>query len=234
MDNPVRLNWLDPSKPNQPFPPVHLAMREPNGLLAIGGDLNPARLLRGYAYGVFPWFNPDEPILWWCPDPRAVLVPDELHISRSLAKVLRSQRFRVTVDQAFDAVTAGCAAPRPGHRGTWLGDDMRAAYSALHTLGHAHSIEVWDKDALVGGLYGVAIGRMFYGESMFSRQTDASKVALVHLCQRLARHGFELVDCQVSSPHLQRLGAFEMSRDHFITRARAAAAANAPEGVWVP
>lgn len=232
MDNPIRLHWLDPHNPEQPFPPVHLALREPNGLLAIGGDPHPPRLLRAYAYGAFPWYNPDEPILWWCPDPRAVLPPGALHISRSLRRTLRSVHFRVTVDTCFEAVTAGCAAPRALHRGTWLGDAMRDAYTELHRQGHAHSVEVWDRDALVGGLYGVAIGRMFYGESMFSRQTDASKVALVALCERLAAHDFALIDCQVASEHLTRLGAVEWSRDRFIALARPAAAAPAPVGVW--
>lgn len=232
MDNPIRLHWLDPRNPEQPFPPVHLAMREPNGLLAIGGDLHPTRLLRGYAYGVFPWYNPDEPILWWCPNPRAVLAPDALHVSRSLRRTLRSGRFRVTVDQQFTAVMAGCAAPRELARGTWLGDDMRRAYEILHQRGHAHSVEVWEGDALVGGLYGIAIGRMFYGESMFSRQTDASKVALVALCERLAARGFALIDCQVASPHLMSLGAAEWPRERFLAVARPAANEPAPAGVW--
>jgi leucyl/phenylalanyl-tRNA---protein transferase len=232
MDNPIRLHWLDPRNPEQPFPPIHLALREPNGLLAIGGDLHPTRLLRAYAYGAFPWYNPDEPILWWCPDPRAVLPPGDLHISRSLRRTLRSGHFRITVDTCFDAVTAGCAAPRTHHRGTWLGDAMRDAYAELHRQGHAHSVEVWDGDALVGGLYGVAIGRMFYGESMFSRQTNASKVALVALCDRLAAHDFALIDCQVASAHLTRLGAVEWSRERFIEVARPAAQTPVSAGVW--
>ncbi len=232
MDNPIRLHWLDPRDPEQPFPPAHLAMREPNGLLAIGGDLHPRRLLRAYAYGVFPWYNPDEPILWWCPNPRAVLVPDALHVSRSLRRTLRSGRFALTVNQQFAAVMEGCAAPRQLTHGTWLGDDMRRAYEVLHQQGHAHSVEIWEDGALVGGLYGVAIGRMFYGESMFSRQTDASKVALAALCERLLAHGFALIDCQVASPHLMSLGAVEWTRERFLEVARPAAAETSPVGAW--
>lgn len=232
MDNPIRLHWLDPRNPQEPFPPAHLAMREPNGLLAIGGDLSPTRLLRAYAQGIFPWYNPDEPILWWCPDPRAVIEPGALHVSRSLAKAVRRADYAVTLNRAFAEVLRGCAAPRGQHRGTWLGPDMQQAYLALHRLGHAHSVEVWRQGALVGGLYGIAVGRMFYGESMFSRVSDASKIALYWLSRQLDRWGYELMDCQIHSPHLESLGAQLMTRVAFLERARPAAAEPAPVNRW--
>ena len=216
MDSPVRLHWLDPRNPQQPFPPAHLAMRDPNGLLAIGGDLSPQRLLRAYGQGIFPWYNPDEPILWWCPDPRAVLYPERLHVSRSLQRTLRRSDYAVTLDQAFDAVVDACARPRARSRGTWLGDDMRQAYRQLHQLGHAHSVEVWRDGALAGGLYGIALGQVFFGESMFSHINDGSKIALYWLCQQLRAWQFALIDCQVSSDHLIRLGAQSVARDDFL------------------
>jgi leucyl/phenylalanyl-tRNA--protein transferase len=191
-------------------------MAEPNGLLAIGGDLSPARLLAAYRRGIFPWYGPGQPILWWCPDPRAVLYPDSVRISRSLAKVLRRGRLQVTVDRDFDAVVQACAEPRPGQDGTWITRQMATAYGRLHRLGVAHSVEVREQDRLVGGLYGVALGEVFFGESMFSRVPDASKVALV----ALARMGFRLIDCQVPSAHLARLGAKEISRATFLAQLR--------------
>ncbi|SFF40358.1 leucyl/phenylalanyl-tRNA--protein transferase [Fontimonas thermophila] len=218
MDSPVRLHWLDPRNPHQPFPPAHLAMREPNGLLAIGGDLSVTRLLRAYAQGIFPWYNPDEPILWWCPDPRAVLIPADLHVSRSLRRTLRRADYAVTMDRDFDGVLAACAAPRGNSRGTWLGDDMRHAYRQLYERGHAHSVEVWRAGVLVGGLYGVALGRIFFGESMFSRIDDGSKIALYWLCRQLENWAFDLIDCQVSSAHLRSLGAIELPRSDFLRR----------------
>jgi leucyl/phenylalanyl-tRNA--protein transferase len=206
---------LDPHNPTAPFPDVALAETEPNGLLAVGGDLSVTRLTNAYRRGIFPWFNRGDPILWWSPDPRTVLFPERLRISRSLRKRLRREQLAVTCDRAFDAVIAACSAPRRDGGGTWLVPEMVAAYRALHRHHLAHSVEVWEDGTLVGGLYGVALGRVFFGESMFSRSDDASKVALVHLCQRLADWGFGLIDCQVMSAHLIRLGAIEMPRASF-------------------
>lgn len=216
MDNPIRLHWLDPRNPDQPFPPAHLAMRDPNGLLAIGGDLSVPRLLRAYAQGVFPWYNPDEPILWWCPDPRAVLMPGAMHVSRSLRKSIRRADYAVTLDRAFAQVMDACAASRIKSRGTWLGADMKRAYLDLHLQGHCHSIEVWRQGTLIGGLYGVALGRVFFGESMFSRASDASKIALYWLVEQLQVWDYDIIDCQISSAHLQALGAQELARPLFL------------------
>lgn len=210
----VRIPVLDYH--TQDFPPVENALQEPNGLLAAGGDLTPARLLRAYSLGIFPWFDDHQPILWWSPDPRAVLFPRNLHISRSLHKTLRAQRFRVTLDQAFEDVIAACAEPRRKSEGTWITDDIIEAYCTLHRLGFAHSCECWnDCDELVGGLYGVALGKLFFGESMFSRETDASKVAFVHLVRQLEAWDFPLLDCQVMNPHLASLGASYIPRSEF-------------------
>jgi leucyl/phenylalanyl-tRNA--protein transferase len=206
---------LDPKNPQAPFPPVERSEREPNGLLAIGGDLSPTRLLNAYRSGVFPWYSEEQPILWWSPDPRTVLFPQRLKISRSLAKTLRNGPFNVSFDQAFDQVIRGCAAPRRDEEGTWITDEMMQAYRELHRLGHAHSVEVWHGDDLAGGLYGVAIGAVFFGESMFSRERDASKVALVHLVRRLQARGYRLIDCQVYSAHLISLGAETIDRREF-------------------
>ena len=205
---------------DDPFPPVDLALRDPNGLLAAGADLSPARLIDAYARGIFPWFNDDDPVLWWSPDPRMVLNVNDVRVSRSLRRVIRSSRFRVTADTSFAAVVAGCAEPRPDQNGTWITDDMASAYARLFDLGYAHSIETWSGDALVGGLYGVALGRMFFGESMFARRSDASKVALVLLARQLSRWGFEWIDCQMSTAHLASLGAREISRASFVRRVR--------------
>lgn len=213
--HPARLHWLDPRQPLQPFPDPAFALPEPNGLLAIGGDLSPVRLLNAYREGIFPWFNPDEPILWWSPDPRCVFVPSQFHVSHSLAKRMRKGGYAVSFNRAFAATLLACAGPRRVGRGTWLGPEMRAAYLALHERGMAHSIEVWREGQLIGGLYGVAIGRVFFGESMFSAETDASKLALAHLARQLEAWGFPLIDCQVSSPHLLTLGAIAMSRTTF-------------------
>ena len=232
MDNPIRLHWLDPRNPRQPFPPPQMAMRDPNGLLAIGGDLSATRLVVAYAHGIFPWYNPDEPILWWCPDPRAVLFPAELHVSRSLARHLRKRDVAVTLDTAFAQVLEACAAPRARGRGTWLGAEMKHAYQDLHERGHAHSIEVWRHGRLVGGLYGVALGRVFYGESMFSRVDDGSKMAMVYLCRQLQAWHFELMDCQIASAHLASLGAVEIPRERFLAILRAATAAPGRTGRW--
>jgi leucyl/phenylalanyl-tRNA--protein transferase len=205
-------------RPAAPFPDPALAETEPNGLLAVGGDLSPDRLRNAYRAGVFPWYGEDQPILWWSPDPRLVLFPDRLHVSRSLRRTLRRDGFRVSLDRDFAAVIQACAAPRPAADGTWILPEMAQAYGRLHALGLAHSAECWRGGELVGGLYGVAIGRTFFGESMFSRATDASKVALVHLVRRLSAWGFALVDCQVYTPHLASLGAVEIPRAEFLRR----------------
>ena len=205
--------WLEL---RDPFPPVAQALKEPNGLLAAGGDLSPARLLDAYARGIFPWFNDGDPLLWWSPDPRMVLVPAELHVSTSLRRTIRRGEFGVTFDRAFRDVMRGCAAPRVDQDGTWITAEMIRAYTRLSALGHAHSVDVWRDGDLVGGLYGVAVGRVFFGESMFSRRTNASKVAIVWLARQLQRWRFELIDCQMSTTHLASLGAREMSREHFL------------------
>jgi len=200
------------------FPPVGRALKEPNGLLAAGADLSVPRLLQAYRRGIFPWFNEDQPILWWSPDPRMVMFPAELKISRSLGKRLRRGDYEVRADTAFGAVMQACAAPRDGNPGTWITPQMVEAYEALHRAGHAHSLETWIGDELAGGLYGVALGRVFFGESMFTRATDASKIALAHLARQLERWGYGIIDCQMTTPHLARLGAREVPRAAFIRK----------------
>jgi leucyl/phenylalanyl-tRNA--protein transferase len=209
------LYLLDGSPPATPFPDPGNAETEPNGLLAVGGDLSPRRLLQAYRAGVFPWFSDDQPILWWSPDPRMVLFPGRLRISRSLRKTLRKQHYQVSVDQAFDQVIHACAGPRRDDSGTWLVPEMISAYRKLHRLGVAHSVETWKDGQLVGGLYGVSLGRVFFGESMFSRADDASKVALVQLAELTRAAEFTLIDCQVYTGHLERLGAEEIPRSRF-------------------
>ena len=223
------LTWLER---DDPFPPVETALKNPNGLLCAGADLSTGRLLDAYRHGIFPWYSGDEPILWWSPDPRMVLRCDELKVSRSLAKSIRNKGFELKIDSAFSKVTRACAEPRKGEAGTWLGKDMQAAYLALHRAGHAHSFETWQGDALVGGLYGIAIGRMFYGESMFSRATDASKVALVGLVETLRERGFPLIDCQQKTPLLASLGAREIPRRQFLRRVAALVNYPEPSGKW--
>ncbi|WP_405121069.1 leucyl/phenylalanyl-tRNA--protein transferase [Pseudomonas leptonychotis] len=207
------LTWLQRDSLN--FPPLNKALREPNGLLAAGGDLRPERLIQAYRHGCFPWFQDGQPILWWSPDPRTVLFPDALHISRSLAKVLRQGRYQVTFDQAFSAVIRACAAPRSYATETWITSPMQEAYLALHERGVAHSVEVWRDNELVGGLYGLAMGQLFFGESMFSRADNASKVGFVTLIERLRAWGFVLIDCQMPTEHLLSLGAQTISRAEF-------------------
>ena len=221
--------WLNP---NDPFPPLESALREPNGLLAAGGDLSPQRLIEAYRRGIFPWFSPGEPILWWSPDPRMVLFPAELKISRSLRKTLNKRAYEIRVDTAFRQVMEACAAPRDGHSGTWITPAMIEAYAELHRQGLAHSVETWVDGQLAGGLYGVSLGRMFYGESMFSRATDASKIAFVHLVRQLQRWGFGLIDCQMKTAHLAAFGAREIPRAEF--GQRLAALVNLPgvSGRW--
>lgn len=205
--------WLEP---DDPFPPVECALAEPNGLLCAGADLAVPRLLDAYRHGIFPWYSGREPILWWSPDPRMVLRTDALRIPRSLAKSRRNRGYEVRADTAFEAVLDGCAGPRRDDAGTWLGAQMRAAYLALHHAGIAHSIETWCGGRLAGGLYGLSIGRMFYGESMFSRATDASKVALAALVDLLRARGCPMIDCQMNTPLLASLGAREVSRARFL------------------
>lgn len=207
---------LAPNDPTGAFPDVREALQEPDGLLAVGGDLSVARLINAYRHGIFPWYSPGDPILWWSPDPRTVLLPSRLHQSRSLRKLLRQRRFGVTMDRDFPAVINACAQPREAGDGTWLVPEMISAYRALHVRGIAHSVEVWQDGALVGGLYGVAIGGAFFGESMFTWVSNASKVALVHLCQCLQAWGFGMIDCQVLTHHLLRMGAVQIRRPQFI------------------
>ncbi|WP_265532726.1 leucyl/phenylalanyl-tRNA--protein transferase [Pseudomonas saponiphila] len=207
------LTWLQRNKLD--FPPLEKAMREPNGLLAAGGDLSADRLIQAYRHGCFPWFSEGQPILWWSPDPRTVLFPDELHVSRSLGKLLRKQRYEVTLDQDFAAVISACAAPRAYADGTWISEAMQQAYQQLHQRGHAHSVEVWDQGELVGGLYGLAMGQLFFGESMFSRADNASKFGFATLVRHLKAWGFVLIDCQMPTEHLQSLGARSITRTEF-------------------
>lgn len=195
------------------FPSPELALREPNGLLALGGDLTAPRLLAAYQRGIFPWFNPGEMILWWSPDPRAVLFPEDLHISRSMRRFIRHCPYRFTLNHAFADVISACATERD--EGTWIGRDVQQAYCQLHALGHAHSLEVWLENELVGGLYGVAVGAVFCGESMFSRADNASKSALMVFCHHFTQHGGELIDCQVLNAHTASLGAVEIPRNIF-------------------
>jgi leucyl/phenylalanyl-tRNA--protein transferase len=218
------LAWLERG---DPFPSVERALKNPNGLLAAGADLSLERLLEAYRRGIFPWYSSGQPPLWWSPDPRMVLYCEELKVSRSLAKSIRNKGYEVRIDTAFVEVLRGCAAPRRSEAGTWLGPDMRSAYARLHQAGYAHSFETWRGGELVGGLYGVALGRMFYGESMFSRATDASKVALVKLVEVLKLRGFPMIDCQMHTPLLESLGAREIPRREFLRAL--AALVNYPE-----
>ena len=212
----MHLTWLDPHNDNQPFPHPDRALTEPDGLLAAGGNLTPRRLLRAYRMGIFPWYSADQPILWWSPDPRLVLLPECLKVSRSLRKTLRKRVFTITADTAFKQVVAACAGPRQGEPGTWITSEMYRAYCRLHRLGHAHSIETWQQGELVGGLYGVALGQVFYGESMFSWISDASKIALVALTAQLQRWEFAVIDCQVTTAHLLSMGAVDIPRSSFL------------------
>ncbi len=221
--------WLERGAP---FPPVESARRRPNGLLCAGGDLAPPRLMEAYRHGIFPWFSAGEPILWWSPDPRLVLYPEEVKISRSLAKALRRGRYAVRLDTAFERVLRACAEPRPGQSGTWITPEMGEAYGRLHELGWAHSVETWVDGELAGGLYGVAIGRVFYGESMFSRVSDASKIALAHLARFLERHGYAVIDCQMTTAHLASLGAREIRRREFTRGLAVWTKEGAGPGTW--
>ncbi len=210
--------WLDNNPDNIDFPHPDLALSEPDGLLAVGGDLSPARIINAYLNGIFPWYSEGQPLLWWSPDPRAVLFPDKLHLSRSLKKIIRKGVFTTTLDQAFEQVIYHCAqTPRKDQDGTWITDEMSQAYIHLHKLGLAHSAECWLDGKLVGGLYGLALGRVFFGESMFSHQSNASKVAFVHLLDELKKADYALIDCQVTTDHLLSLGAEEIPRNQFLS-----------------
>lgn len=230
----MAISWLA-SSAESPFPPVEQATS--HGLLAAGGDLSMERLLNAYRYGIFPWFNAYDPILWWSPDPRMVFHTDKIHISKSLKKALKKHPFTMTIDQDFSAVMHACAAPRQlSHPGepheTWIHQDMIEAYTRLHHAGYAHSVECWQEDRLVGGIYGVAIGKMFYGESMFSFETNASKIALVTLAKHLFQWGYPLIDCQVYSEHLSRLGAITLPREEFIKQVHYLCSLPAHSGSW--
>jgi leucyl/phenylalanyl-tRNA--protein transferase len=213
------------------FPPVHLAT--PEGLLAIGGDLSPERLLLAYRSGIFPWYSDDEPILWWSPDPRLVLYPEELKISHSLRKTIRSGRFKATIDTGFEQVIQACGRTRISNgQGTWITPEMEKAYMSLHRLGYAHSVEIWHEEVLVGGLYGVSLGRCFFGESMFSTMSDASKVALVAMRDFLQKKQFDFIDCQMPTDHLMRLGAKKIARDDFLSELRRSLLRPTLSGPW--
>ena len=225
------ITWLRPDSLD--FPPVSEAFVDPPGLLAAGGDLEPERLLAAYARGIFPWYDDNSPILWWSPDPRMVLRPTEIHIARSLAKLIRQNRFRITMDTAFADVIQHCAAVRAEREGTWITDEMQAAYTALHRLGHAHSVEIWDNERLTGGLYGIAMGKLFFGESMFSVAPNTSKLAFVALASQLESWAFEMIDCQMPTDHLQSLGARTMPRAQFQRALSQWRGAQSPPSPWV-
>jgi leucyl/phenylalanyl-tRNA---protein transferase len=227
--NQKTITWLTPEVDREWFPPLEQALDEPEGLLAAGGDLSPARLLAAYRRGIFPWYSAGQPVLWWAPDPREVLEPVEFKCSRSLAKTLRNRGFDVSVDRAFGEVVTACAARRDNSTGTWITPEMHAAYCELHARGHAHSVEVRQAGELVGGLYGVQVGCVFFGESMFSRERDASKVALARLVERSLVAGLQLIDCQLATPHLRSLGSKALPRGEFSERvARLTAMPDAP------
>lgn len=209
------ITWLSPHDAPDAFPPAEQALEDPPGLLAAGGDLAPSRLLAAYQRGIFPWYSPGQPVLWWSPDPRAVLFPDEFRCTRSLAKTVRNGGFTIAVDRDFAAVIDACAAPRAKSVGTWITGEMRLAYLELHRLGYAHSVEAYRAGVLVGGLYGVRLGGVFFGESMFSRERDASKVALAHLVESCRRRDIAVIDCQLASRHLESLGSRSIARRQF-------------------
>ena len=212
------LYWIDEHSANNDFPPVSQALKDPEGLLAAGGNLTPERLVHAYRRGIFPWFEENQPILWWSPDPRCVIHTDHLHITRSLKKTIRNKPYRVTFNQAFTEVINACAEPRKGSTGTWITEDMKTAYIRLHQQGQAQSVEVWNPNGqLIGGLYGILLDKVFSGESMFSRERDMSKVALVYLAEWLNTRKIHLIDCQLPNPHLKSLGAVLIPRAEFIS-----------------
>lgn len=226
------ITWISSDDPPDAFPDIESAFDNPDGLLAAGGDLSAERLLYAYRHGIFPWYDSGQPILWWSPDPRCVIWPREFHVSRRLYRSLLQSKFEVTFNRAFGDVIAACAQPRSGQQGTWITDDMADAYTGLHMQGWAHSIEILLDSRLVGGLYGLSIGRAFFGESMFSRETNASKAAMIALCQQMKLHDFEILDCQVESPHLLSLGASLMPRRQFATVLRRACKAGPQFREW--
>jgi len=226
----MRIHWLNAGVTT--FPPVDRALAEPDGLLAAGGDLAPARLLSAYRHGIFPWYSDGQPILWWSPSQRTVFDTGAVHVPRRLARWLRGCDWRIRADTSFSDVIRACAAPRRHERGTWITDDMLAAYAELHALGHAHSVEAWSGDHLVGGIYGIAVGRMFFGESMFSGATNGSKVALLALCRAMRDWGWPLLDAQVASDHLFTLGAREMPRAEFCAEVGKLVRLSGHEGPW--
>lgn len=226
------LPWLDPDDDLVPFPPIDTALEDPNGLVAAGGSLSPTRLLNAYQQGIFPWFEDDQPILWWSPDPRMIIKPAEIYISTSLRKLINKRRYHCTLDTAFNNVISACSAPREDQQGTWITSSMISAYQNLHQQGHAHSVEVWLGDELVGGLYGIAIGQVFFGESMFTRQNNASKVGFAFLCQQLDNWGYQLIDCQVESSHLIRLGCYTVPRDSFAQQLETLCVAPPKKAAW--
>lgn len=225
-----QLPWLEDT--GGVFPPASEAFDEPNGLLCAGGQLGPEILLSAYSQGIFPWFDDDQPILWWSPDPRMVIEIESFEASRSVRKLIRRGGFIFSLDAAFEQVIAGCAAPRSDDAGTWITHEMQSAYLRLHHLGFAHSVEVWQESTLVGGLYGVAIGSQFFGESMFSKASNASKAALAILVEQLRRWGFALIDCQVANPHLESLGAIQIQRSDFLARIAVSCAQHRQQTRW--
>jgi leucyl/phenylalanyl-tRNA---protein transferase len=208
--------WIGQDDPPDAFPPLERAFTEPDGLLAAGGDLTTDRLLYAYCHGIFPWYSEGQPVLWWSPDPRCVLLPEEFHLARRARRSLMSSTFEVSFNNAFEEVMEACAARRDGQPGTWITEEMKKAYTALHRVGFAHSVEVRRNGVLIGGLYGLSIGRVFFGESMFSLESNGSKAAMLALCKELSKRNFELLDCQVVSPHLSSLGAKTMPRPDFV------------------
>jgi leucyl/phenylalanyl-tRNA---protein transferase len=230
---PRGMRWLGPPGSAIRFPDPASALAWPNGLLGAGGDLSPARLLAAYRLGIFPWYDAAQPILWWCPDPRAVIFPEELHLARRLRRFLAKRPFEASFDRAFAEVVHGCARSDDPSAGTWITPEMKSAYQELHRLGHAHSVEVWSGELLVGGLYGVALGRAFFAESMFSRRSNASKAALVYLVTELLAREFRVIDCQLPSSHLARMGAREIPRSEFLALLSACVdAAPHPGAAW--
>jgi leucyl/phenylalanyl-tRNA---protein transferase len=223
---------LDGTAPEMRFPnPAH-AERDPDGLLAVGGDLTPKRLINAYSQGIFPWYSEHQPVLWWSPDPRTLIFPEQLHVSRSLRRQMRQGGLTLRMDSGYEEVLLGCAAPRRDQNGTWLLPEMREAYLQLYELDIAHSIELWQGKRLVGGMYGLALGAAFFGESMFSRVPSASRIVMVHLCEQLSAHGFHFLDCQVFNPHLGRMGAVQLPRQAYLERLRCALLSEADPRIW--
>ncbi len=230
----MQLPILDPRTPDQEFPAIETALTDPDGLLAAGGCLSPDRIINAYKHGIFPWYSPGEPILWWSPDPRLVLFPNNLQLSRSLKKTIRQKKFKISYDQAFSQTMQFCATPRDEDTGTWITEEMFQAYTLLHQQGIAHSFEAWLDDELVGGLYGIAIGQVFFGESMFHRKTDASKVAFSSLVQHLTEWNYQLIDCQVHTSHLSSLGAENIKRKDFSKLIKKYCSIPPNENAWKP